>query len=278
MDDLGFLIPEDDAVLSAAIGNFASLITHMHRGVPAARLIALDDVMIADSSVADDTFNVIALTRFAPDAIDRRVAETIETARATGRPFTWWIDPFAPAGLAQRLEAAGLKETGRMPIMRADLRAEVEFGPVLGELEIRRVTTEEEFAVFARVVAAIWQPPAPTVVEFFGKAAKRILGLGDGTLGDSAEVPSRVFVGYLDGVPICTAQAELVNGVAGLYNIVTAAGHRMRGFGRAMTVAAMRAARDEGYRTVVLEASPMGEPVYRRLGFVTCGQIVEFAV
>jgi len=144
---------------------------------------------------------------------------------------------------------------------------------VLGELEIRRVTTEEEFAEFARVVAAIWQPPAPTVVEFFGKAAKTILGLGD-----SREIPSRVFVGYLDGVPICTAQAELAHGVAGLYNIVTAAGYRMRGFGRAMTVAAMRAARDEGYRTVVLEASPMGEPVYRRLGFVTCGQIIEFAV
>lgn len=273
MDDLGFLTPEDDAVPAAAIGNFASLITHMHRGVPAAQVIATDDVMIADSSVADDTFNVIALPRFAPDAIDRRIAETIEAARATGRPFSWWVDPFAPAGLARRLEAAGLKETGRMPIMRADLRAEIELGPVLGELEIRRVTTEEEFAEFARVVAAIWQPPAPTVVEFFGKAAKTILGLGD-----SREIPSRVFVGYLDGVPICTAQAELAHGVAGLYNIVTAAGYRMRGFGRAMTVAAMRAARDEGYRTVVLEASPMGEPVYRRLGFVTCGQIIEFAV
>jgi len=125
VDDLGFLTPEDDAVPAAAIGNFASLITHMHRGVPAAQVIATDDVMIADSSVADDTFNVIALPRFAPDAIDRRIAETIEAARATGRPFSWWVDPFAPAGLARRLEAAGLKETGRMPIMRADLRAEI---------------------------------------------------------------------------------------------------------------------------------------------------------
>jgi ribosomal protein S18 acetylase RimI-like enzyme len=236
-------------------------------------------VLIADSSVPDETFNIITLTRFASDAIDRRVAETIDVVRATGRPFAWWVDPFAPAELAVRLEAAGLKESGRSPIMRADLaaaptEAAAEVAqPADGELEIRRVTTERELADFAQLVADCWDPPARTVVEFFDMAARGLLDAGE-----SGENPVRTFVGYLRGVPVCSAQAMPAEGVAGLYNIATNAEYRRRGFGAAMTVAAMRDARAAGYRTVVLEASPMGEPIYRRLGFVTCGQILEYTV
>ena len=285
MDDLRVLTSEDDAVPAAAVANFAALVAHMHEGVREARVIEADDVLIADSSVADDTFNIITLTRFAPDAIDRRVAATIDAARATGRPFTWWIDPLAPAGLAARLEAAGLKQSARGPIMRADLTVEadaagavegvdaVDAAPVDDELEIRRITTEPEFAEFARVIANCWDPPSRTVIEFLDKAAYGMLGLARG-----GQSPTRTFVGYLRGEPVCSSQMLLAEGVAGLYNVATNAEYRRRGFGAAMTVAAMRDARALGYRTVVLEASPMGEPVYRRLGFVTCGEVVEYAV
>ena len=268
-----FLAPDDGAIPAAAIANFASHVTLMHAYVPDARAIEADDVLIADSSIPDATFNIIMQARFAPDALDRRIAETVAAARATGRPFVWWVDAEGPAGLAAGLDAAGLKASDRSLIMRADLAIETEMRPVDGELEIRLVTTERDFADFAQALAGYWNPPAQTVLEFFGKVAKGLLAPG----GSGADA-FRTFVGYVRGVPVCVAQAVLADGVAGLYNIVTDTGYRGRGFGAAMTVAAMRAARDEGYRTVVLEASPMGEPVYRRLGFVTCGEVLEYAV
>ena len=57
------------------------------------------------------------------------------------------------------------------------------------------------------------------------------------------------------------------SGAAGLYAISTAAPYRGRGFGRAMTIAVLRAARSIGYRIAVLQASDLGYGVYRRLGF-----------
>jgi ribosomal protein S18 acetylase RimI-like enzyme len=278
MDATSFLTTEDDEVVAAAVQSFASLVRHLHLCVERARVIPADDVLILDSSVADDTFNLIALTRFAPEAAARRVAETLEAVRATGRPFSWSVDPFASPQLPSVLEAAGLKEHGCLPLMCADLTTEVapEPQPVLGELEIRRVTTEQEFADYARTIADLWQPPAPGIIDFFGQAAKGILGLDQDP--QDPKTPFQVFIGYLDGEPVCTAQSALLHGVATFFNIVTAAGFRKRGFGAAMTLAVMRAARGEGYRTAVLQASPMGEPVYRRLGFTRRGQYLEFTV
>ena len=39
------------------------------------------------------------------------------------------------------------------------------------------------------------------------------------------------------------------------------------GLGRLVSVAAMVAGRDAGYRVGVLQSSPLGEPIYRAIGF-----------
>ena len=113
MDEVSLLTAEDAEVPAAAVQNFASLVRHLHRCVEEARVIPAEDVLILDSSVADETFNLITLTRFAPDAAASRVAETLGAVRATGRPFTWSVDPFASPQLPSALRAAGLKEIGR---------------------------------------------------------------------------------------------------------------------------------------------------------------------
>lgn len=54
--------------------------------------------------------------------------------------------------------------------------------------------------------------------------------------------------------------------------------YRRRGFGNAMTLATLHTAREEGWQTAVLQASPEGQAVYRHLGFETAGSFTEHSI
>ncbi len=75
-------------------------------------------------------------------------------------------------------------------------------------------------------------------------------------------------VAYLEGEPVSCAVLYERDGVGGLYWVSTVQGARRRGLGELVT----RATVNEGFRRqarlVVLQASTMGAPMYRRLGFV----------
>jgi GNAT superfamily N-acetyltransferase len=91
-------------------------------------------------------------------------------------------------------------------------------------------------------------------------------------------VPSfTLFIGYLSSEPVATAMLATTRSVhlAGVYSVATRPPHRGRGFGTALTRAALLEARAQGYDTAVLEPSPMGAPMYRRMGFEPLGTTLE---
>ncbi len=54
--------------------NLAEHACFPHRDLPGATVTEAPDLLIADSGLPDDTFNIVTLTRFAPDRAAARIA------------------------------------------------------------------------------------------------------------------------------------------------------------------------------------------------------------
>jgi GNAT superfamily N-acetyltransferase len=86
----------------------------------------------------------------------------------------------------------------------------------------------------------------------------------------------RLFVARTDGRTVSKSIAIRTGDVAGVYDVATIPEARRRGAGAAVTWAALGAARDWGCESAVLQASPMGYPVYRAMGFRTVASYTMF--
>ncbi len=75
------------------------------------------------------------------------------------------------------------------------------------------------------------------------------------------------FVGSVEGEPVASAMLIVSGPVAGIYWVATVPEARRRGYGEALTWAAVAAGRRAGCTVASLQASVMGRPVYERMGF-----------
>ena len=70
----------------------------------------------------------------------------------------------------------------------------------------------------------------------------------------------------------------LSSGVAGLHAVSTLSEYRNKGFGLAISRAALKDAFNLGYYIGVLQASSMGQRIYRKLGFQKYCNIISYAL
>lgn len=227
-----------------------------------------EELVLVDSGMPCDTFNVICRARLASASAPRRVTEAIAHFQAAARPFSWWLGPgYTPANLPDLLRSAGLTQADTEVAMALDLTAPPDAGSDPPGLAIRRVRTIEDLRAFAAIAAANWEPPDPWVLRFYERTAALLL---------AADAPRRLYLGTVAGTPVATAEASVGGGVIGLYNISTRPDFRRRGIGLAMTHAPLAEAAGEGYPTAILQAAEAGVGVYARLGFRPFGTITEF--
>jgi ribosomal protein S18 acetylase RimI-like enzyme len=96
-------------------------------------------------------------------------------------------------------------------------------------------------------------------------------------VGLGEESPWRSYLCRLEGKAVAASTLALAGGVAGIYSVATLPEARRQGLGAAVTLAALREARELGYRIGVLQSSEMGLGVYRRLGFERYGTYAVYA-
>lgn len=82
--------------------------------------------------------------------------------------------------------------------------------------------------------------------------------------------PLKLYLGYENKFPVSTSMSFEAGSTAGLYMIATMENFRRKGWGAVLTRYAMEKCFQNNIRMVILHASAMGEPVYRKIGFKEC--------
>ncbi|MFC9357435.1 hypothetical protein ACFTZB_12790 [Rhodococcus sp. NPDC057014] len=77
----------DTDVLDRMERNLAEHAGHLHQRKTDTTVTDTGDLMIADSGLDDDTFNIVAMVRFTAADTTARITQTIETLSRTGRRF-----------------------------------------------------------------------------------------------------------------------------------------------------------------------------------------------
>ena len=145
------------------------------------------------------------------------------------------------------------------------------------------------------IPSVVPDPPSDVAIEVFGggrtrtRSDRRRLDDWLAVFGNSAlfrrliplealSNPNLLFaVGHDAEGPVCCAIAARSASALGIYAVGTQERARRRGYGTAITWAAIAAGRDAwGMTTAVLQSSEMGLGVYERMGFETVTGYVEF--
>ena len=158
------------------------------------------------------------------------------------------ISPFPTPDLT----AHGLGLVGHPPLMLRPTSTVT--APPTTSLEVREAATPQQLQDAERVLVEGY--PMPDMAD---------LPPGDFYRADVVEGPTRVFVGYDDGVPVATSAAHSAAGVTVVENVAVLASARGKGAGAALTWAATTSWPGQG---AVLIASDDGQPVYERLGYL----------
>jgi GNAT superfamily N-acetyltransferase len=203
-------------------------------------------------------FNAILCARDATPADSIYLNDSLAyfKARNTSEISLWLEDDVNRAGWEALLTSRGFKWMEGPYGMSVDLNRLAETGSIPAGAEIKIVSDEKSVQDCAEaIVHGYGFPPdwKDLTIDF-------LLGLG-------LEGPYRSYVAYWEGKPVSTAAVFFGQEVAGIYTVATIPEARGKGFGAAVTLAPLLEARNLGYRVGILQASEMGFPVYKRLGF-----------
>jgi ribosomal protein S18 acetylase RimI-like enzyme len=232
-------------------------------------------VCLITSRVAFSVFNIALLDspvvdRFTPagSEIDRRIGLANEHYRRQNRQWSFWacenlLGPQTARRLTRIFEAHGLQCIADSPGMEAD-----DFSAPrrrLPQLEFRRVAGPDTRADFASIVTQCFHIPASIANIIYEDDAYWY-------------APLEIWLGYHEGRAVTSAAVIASAGAVGIYSVATLPSCRGQGFAEAVMRHAVADQRSRGAAgPLVLQSSPSGLDLYRRLGFRNVTRYFVFA-
>lgn len=251
-----------DKVVRSLVATMNAQLSLMYAYMPGVQ-VAEETDWLGMHSIHDAFYNAVYETRFSPDNVEKRVDEVISLFSTRSKlPITWFITPTCePTNLSKVLESKGFKLAFRTPGMFLELDKFENTKRDDSPHKIVQVSNVEQLVQ--------WIIPG-----------KEGFGLSDSVInayfelfknkGFESQLPWKLYVGMVDEKPTTCVRLFFANGVAGIFHVATIPSARGHGYGTEITVAALEAAKELGYKLAVLASSPAGYNVYYRLGFRDC--------
>ena len=251
----------EDELRRASDENFWGTWRVLSAASPGGEVECTGGVLLASSGAAVAFFNGAFITEPDRDPLDL-VNTALDFYRARGLPFLLRVREDLAGGIPAAAIASGLVPAGVLPGMALSRAVASAVPDPPAGLSIRRATDEDGL-----------EDHKLMLVEGFEMAMELVEALVTPTILDT---DLELYVGSLDGKPVTSSALFVCGGVAGVYNVATPDVYRKRGYGEAMTWHAVKQGLLQGATAAVLQASPMGQPIYERMGFRTVAPYIQF--
>ncbi|MEY4577179.1 MAG: hypothetical protein RL701_1882 [Pseudomonadota bacterium] len=249
-------------LLLLADQNMAEFFREQARWLPGFQLVERDDVLwvAGGTRFPGGPLNcVLPLTSRGAADPERVIAEARTHFTALDRGFSVHAPAHFGAGLARACIAENLTRIGDTPGMVLEQPVALATRELDGaEVSVRLVDSPLMAADFSEVCAGAYEA----------------LGMPAAVTRKVFSLPERwrnpywhTFVVYERERAVSAAALLFSHGIAGIYWVATSADARSKGYGELVTRHASHHAFKAGARCVILQASPFGEPIYRKLGF-----------
>jgi GNAT superfamily N-acetyltransferase len=185
------------------------------------------------------------------DAAADQLATRRTQANELRVPFTVMTRAGKSPAVEQAARELGLTNEIRIPGMTVTPQ---DLSDPATDLEVLRVKTADGLAQALAVGATGFRIPADLVASVYSLEVAQLDGF-------------ETYLGRVDGRDVSTAIGFTIDRTCGIFSVATPEEHRGRGYGAAITAEAVRDGFKTGADLAGLQSSPMGESVYKRLGF-----------
>ena len=209
-------------------------------------------VVRADSGLPVPAFNGVWMTT--PDVAPADVLAAVDEFAAGELPWNVQLRDGYPVELDDQLSRRGLVPTADIPFMVLPDPARLAAATASVPAGFRQVETFRDLDSLLSLLERGFGMPPQLARELF---PVRLVFLASTWLLAAGDEDVSTGLGFVR------------DGWCGVFNVATPEEHRGRGFGAAVTAHAVEQALAAGARGAYLQSSPMGLPVYERLGFVT---------
>lgn len=217
-------------------------------------------------TVTDYYWNYAGRIETTEKELNNVIERVLEFAKAHDREPAFYLDPSSrPSSVEKALRKRGFAaEDEEIWMFYPKSKKLLGQQPKIDGLKIQRVTSEKQFREFLSVFHEAYE-----MLE----DGKTTSPYGDSLIAARKQPPKKVrithLIGYVGGVPVSIASNYQVGKVAGMYNVGTPNKFRGKGYGAALSNAAIQEALDSGAHTLMLQTG-LNSPAHRlydRLGF-----------
>ncbi len=216
-------------------------------------------IWVMNTGVSISDFNWVWNEKPLTNKDAKSIADIKEIYKKLNLRFWWWIYPRGQSPKTRTmLKDAGFCLIEKTPCMAADLSDSALEKQIPNNITISPVKDKNDLLIWEDISFHGFEMP---------ERAREQYGAFVSSFGLGGQAPQKLFLAYWGSKPVATSLLFFHNNTAGIYYVSTLPAYRNKGLGLNVTLAAMQAAKESGFRNVILQSSKFGVNVYKRAGF-----------